>query len=256
MSKEFPLTRVNRLLLARAYRNVPRMDISIECVIEGQMGKAYVDDLDAPTAFQIKTGPFLYFAGDPSSEGGQQMLKSIPPWTFFMPSADGWLEAGRRMYGDKLTGFDRYSFSANCLSPAYLQTLLLASKYSTALKQMDLALASRVWAQDHFVDLSEFESPSDFIARGIGYYVERSGKILGAAYSSLVCSRAIEISLFVLEDYRRKGMATTLAAHLLHWCLENSMEPHWDAANLESCRLAEKLGYIPQGKYQAYYLDA
>jgi hypothetical protein len=51
-------------------------------------------------------------------------------------------------------------------------------------------------------------------------------------------------------------MATTLAACLIQWCLENNMEPHWDAANPESCKLAEKLGYISKGKYQAYYLES
>ena len=97
---------------------------------------------------------------------------------------------------------------------------------------------TQVWGQDHFIDVSDFESPSDFIERGIGYYLERNGKIIGAAYSSLVCSKGIEVSIFVADDYRRQGIATTLAAHLIKWCLENDMDAHWDAANPESCKLA------------------
>ena len=51
-------------------------------------------------------------------------------------------------------------------------------------------------------------------------------------------------------------MAIVLGADLAAWCLEHAMAPHWDAANLESCGLAEKLGYSPIGKYQAHYLKA
>ncbi len=254
MIAEYPLTKANRLQLARAFQNVPRMDISIECVIEGQMGKSYVDDIQNPSVYKIQTGPFFYFAGDVSSEAGQEMLKTIQPWTLFMPSASGWLEASQSMYGEQLIGFDRYSFSSEHLSIEYLEKLLFKSAFSRDVKQMDLALATQVWGQDHFVDLSDFESPSDFVERGIGYYVEKNGAILGAAFSSLVYSRAIEVSIFIAENYRRQGMATTLAAHLLKRCLENNMDPHWDAANPESCKLAEKLGYNPRGEYQAYYL--
>ena len=255
MITEHPLTKVNRIQLARAFRNVPRVDVSIECVIEGQMGKAYVDNIQSPSVYKIQTGPFFYFAGDASEEGGQELLKNIQPWTLFMPSAEGWIEAGKRMYGERLIGFDRYSFSSECLSLEHLERLSIVSAFSKDLKQMDLALATQVWDQEHFIDLAEFDSPSDFVGRGIGYYVERNGKIIGAAFSSLVSSKGIEVSIFVSEDYRRQGMATALAASLLKWCLENNTDPHWDAANPESCRLAEKLGYIPKGKYQAYYLE-
>lgn len=255
MIAEYSLTKANRIRLARAFRNVSRVDVSIECVIEGQMGKAYVDDIQNPSAYKIQTGPFFYFAGDASGAGGQEILRAIQPWTLFMPSTEGWIEAGKSMYGERLVSFDRYSFSSECLSLEHLENLLLKSAFGQDVKQIDLALATQVWGQDHFVDLSDFESPSDFVERGIGYYIEKNGTITGAAFSSLACSRGIEVSIFITEDYRRQGMATTLAAYLLKWCLENNMDPHWDAANLESCRLAEKLGYIPEGKYWAYYLE-
>ena len=90
--------------------------------------------------------------------------------------------------------------------------------------------------------------------RGIRFYLEKQVTLVGAAFSSLVCNRGIEVSLFVLEDYRRQGIATALASRLLKRCIENNAEADWDAANLESCRLAEKLGYVQTGEYLAYYL--
>jgi hypothetical protein len=37
---EYPLTKANRLRLARAFVKVPRVDLSIDCVLEGQMDAA------------------------------------------------------------------------------------------------------------------------------------------------------------------------------------------------------------------------
>ena len=252
MISEYPLTKAHRIRLAQAFRDVPRVDISIECVVEGQMGKAYVDDLENPTAFQIKIGPFHYFAGN--ADNGREMLQNFPPYNLFMSASAGWADACKEMYGERFIAFDRYSFTSARLSLEYLQGLCQRPKFPFTVKRMDASLLERLEEQDHFIDVSDFDSPTDFFERGIGFYVEKDGEILGAAYSSLVCSTGIEVSLFVVEDYRQQGMATILSANLICWCLEHNMDAHWDAANLESCKLAEKLGYTPAGIYQAYYL--
>jgi len=230
--------------------------MSIDCAIEGQMGRALVDDSQEPTVFKIEVGPFFYFAGDGTGPGGRAMLEAIVPYTLFMPSSPGWIEAGKMMYGERLVGFDRYSFSSERISAEHLDHLCQESAFREDVQRMDLSFAAQLWGQDHFVDLSDFDSAEDFVQRGIGFYLETRGTVVGAAYSSLVCSRGIEVSLFVMEDYRRQGIATILASRLLKWCIENNAEANWDAANLESCRLAGKLGYVPTGEYQAYYLKA
>lgn len=252
MSTEYPLTKINRINLAKAFRNVPRVDISIECVLENQMGKAYVDNVEDPSAYKIMVGPFFYLAGDVLGEGGQVMLKEIEPYNLFMASSVGWVEEAKKLYGERLISFERYSFSSVNLSYKNLQWLCQSSAHE--IKKIDMTLLEKVWGHDHFIDISDFDSPSDFMGRGIGYYAEKNGEVIGAAYSSLVCNQGIEISLFVSEHHRRQGIATALSANLVRWCLENKVDAHWDAANPESCRLAEKLGYISAGTYQAYYL--
>ena len=74
----------------------------------------------------------------------------------------------------------------------------------------------------------------------------------GAAFSSLVCSRGIEVSIFIEPEYRRKGLATVLGASLVRYCVENNADANWDAANPESCQLAERLGYVPVREYDAW----
>ena len=250
----YPLTKANRIRLARAFRHIPRVDVSIECVLEGQMGGAFVDNVHQPTVFKIMIGPFTYFAGDVESHGGQAMIETIAPYTLLMAAAPGWFEAAQELYGERLVAIDRYSFSSEAITVAHLAKICQASPFRQAVRRMHAAFVASLWGQEHFVDFSDFDSPEDWEGRGIGFYVEEKGEVVGAAYSSLVCSQGIEVSIFVLPDYRRQGMATALGAFLVKWCLENNLDAHWDAANLESCGLAEKLGYRPTGRYQAYYL--
>jgi hypothetical protein len=42
MISPLPLTPINRLKLARAFHGVPRVDPGIDCVLEEQMGSAYL----------------------------------------------------------------------------------------------------------------------------------------------------------------------------------------------------------------------
>jgi hypothetical protein len=44
MDHELELTKVNRLKVAQAFRGNKRVDFSIECVVEGQLGRVFVDD--------------------------------------------------------------------------------------------------------------------------------------------------------------------------------------------------------------------
>jgi len=76
---------------------------------------------------------------------------------------------------------------------------------------------------------------------------------MGVAYSSLVCSTGIEVSIFVDEPYRQQGIATALGSRLVLECLRQNLRPNWDAANPESCKLAKKLGFIFTETYDAYY---
>lgn len=252
--KQLFLTRANRLKAARAFRHVPRVDMGIEATIEAQMGKIVVDDEDDPTVFNIDLGFFVYYAGDVSSDAGQMMLAHMRPFTMMMAASAGWAEAAQAKYGERLRVFDRYSFDGSGVSAETLTNLITISPFKHDIQRIDLPFAQRMPKDDFFVDLSDFESAEDFVERGIGFYAERGGDVIGAAYSSLVCNRGIEVSIFVVPDYRRQGLATALAAHLVKWCHDRNWEANWDAANPESCILANKLGYSQTNTYQAYFL--
>ena len=254
MSHALELTAANRLRLARAFRHNPRVDYSIDCVLEAQMGQAFVDDLEQPTAYRITIGPFWYFAGDADSPGGRALLAEWPAYNLLMPSPPAWATAARATLGERLVSFPRYSFSADGLNEGHLAAVIDGSPQRDRVIAADAAwLARASEGVETFIDLADFDSPDDFAARGLGYVALDGERVMGAAYSSLVCSRGIEVSLYVDEPYRRQGVATALAARLLLECLRQGRRPNWDAANPESCALAEKLGYAASGSYDSYF---
>jgi GNAT superfamily N-acetyltransferase len=250
----YPLTKAHRLILAQAFRLVPRVDLSIDCVVEGQMGQAYVNRLEDPQAFLVVAGPFAYLAGDSSGDAATDALSQLPAYTLLMPSAPGWVETAEALFGPRLHSMDRYRLSVERISPDRLNRIWEDSPHREAIQPIDLAMAASVWGQDHILDISIFDSAEDFLERGVGFSLSYREQLAGVAYSSLVCSRGIEISIYVEEAYRRRGVATALSSRLLLWCLERGMEPHWDAANPESLKLAMNLGYQALDSYLAYYL--
>lgn len=253
----YPLTQANRIRLAQAFRHVQRVDLSIDCALEGQMGKAFVDDLEHPTVFEIELSHFFcYFAGNAARSAGREMIRSLPPYRLLMPSTPGWLQVAQEIHGGRLAKLTRSSFSSEDLSVDHLECLLVDSPFRNRVRCVDAAMARSLSnGFDSVFEISDFDSPEDFAQRGAGYCLMDGDALMGVAYSSLVCSRGIEVSLFVMPEQRRQGVATALASALLKWCLENSMEPHWDAANIESRKLAEKMGYIPTGTYDVYFLE-
>jgi GNAT superfamily N-acetyltransferase len=254
MDYEFELTKANRLKIARAFRFNPRVDFSIDCAIEGQFGKVFVDNLAEPTTYGLTVGPFWYFAGDAQSAGGRQFMQGFPAYHILMPSPPAWIDLARELYGEHLKAFPRYSMSAAHLSADHLTQLWGGSSQRYRFLPLSLDLARQVAEQaDSYLDLSDFDSVADFVERGLGYVALDQDKVMGVAYSSLVCSQGIEVSVFVDEAYRQRGVATALSSRLLLTCVQQGLRPNWDAANPESVKLAQKLGYVYLKTYEAYY---
>lgn len=248
----YPLTRTNRLTLARAFATVPAVDISMSCVIEDQMGEAWVDSLENPQFFRVEQDHFFcYFAGNFDTEAGRNFLSQTPGGRMLMAGSNGWAAPAESVFGERLIPITRYQYSSMALSVEHLQTLAAQNTHTPEVKRVDAALAS---LQSPYLEIGAFDSPEDFFQRGVGFCLMKADKIIGGAYASLVCSNAIEVSIVVDPDYRRQGVATALSCQLLFWCLNHHLAPHWDAANEESCSLAEKLGYQNKQAYRAYFL--
>ena len=80
------------------------------------------------------------------------------------------------------------------------------------------------------------------------------GQILSGASCYSTYSRGIEVEIDTHPDHRRKGLAYSCGAAMILECLNRGLYPSWDAANLGSVALAEKLGYHFSHEYPVYYL--
>jgi len=51
---EYSLAKANGIRFAKAFRNSKRVDLSIDCIVESQMRKAFIDRLGDPMAFKMR----------------------------------------------------------------------------------------------------------------------------------------------------------------------------------------------------------
>lgn len=223
-------------------------------ILEGSHGDALVDDSANPkVAFLVLPKlQLMILGGDAEQPGMVRLLKELPHPTALMFAAPGWQELVADTLEGSLIHITRYAFTSEKLSRSHLQRLRAALPEGFRLAQMDLALAKQLkqekseFSEDHLVN---FDSPEDFFQRGFGYCILQGEQIVCAATTFVVCRRGVEIQINTREPQRRKGLASAAAAALILHSLERGLDPNWDAASPISARLAEKLGYTPQGEY-------
>ena len=87
---------------------------------------------------------------------------------------------------------------------------------------------------------------------GRGMVILKNGIIVAGASSYTRYREGIEIEVDTIEPERRKHLATIACSALILNCLEEGLYPSWDAQNMNSVHLAEKLGYEFDHEYAAY----
>ena len=81
-----------------------------------------------------------------------------------------------------------------------------------------------------------------------------NGTPVAGAGSYCVYRGGIEIEIDTREDHRRRGLAAACGARLILECLDRGLYPSWDAHDLRSVALAEKLGYRRGDPYPVYWI--
>ncbi|MBS7020906.1 MAG: GNAT family N-acetyltransferase [Firmicutes bacterium] len=114
------------------------------------------------------------------------------------------------------------------------------------LSSIDIDLANRI-KEEKFMNITD-----DYETYGIGFCCMYHHEIVGVASSNIVYKDGIEVNIRVKEKYQRKGIATAMAAKLILECFKEKKKVSWDAANMSSVGLAEKLGFEYDSKYRVY----
>ncbi|WP_214484012.1 GNAT family N-acetyltransferase [Bacillus sp. SM2101] len=226
--------------------------------LQGHMGTVWVDDLENPTIAQIMVGIFVYYAGNPYSRRAEELLYNLPEHIYVIVNNDEWKNRIETVHKGVLDKFQRYKFQKDPedLNQSHIHTFLSKLSEGYRLQKIDLTLAKEPSLHEISEDFtSQFDSIDDFINRGIGYAILYDGQVVCGASSYSIYNHGIEIEVATHPLHRRKGLASIAGSALILDCLENGVYPSWDAANIESANLAQKLGYVLKESYDTYYIN-
>lgn len=218
--------------------------------LQGYMGRAIPDDEDHPTAAQIVVGDFCFFAGEPNVSLVERGAAPI-----LVPQNEEWSRMIEAVWINRVNPATRYAIQkdpdafsmeklmgyAGSLDKEYTLRLFDEEIYQMA--------QSESWSADF---CSQFTDYCDFHKRGLGVAVMHQGKLVAGASSYTVYDGGIEIEIDTKPEFRRKGLATACGAELIRECRKRGLYPSWDAHDLRSVALAEKLGYRMDHPYGVF----
>lgn len=222
--------------------------------LEGRMGKVISDGNNPPRAALAEVGYFCFFAGEPDEELIRRA--SAPALT---PQDERWCRAIERVWGPRVERTLRYAVKKerDVFEPEKLRGFVGALPPEYTLKEIDGGLFERLLSEEWSRDFCAlYPSYEEYKVHGLGFAALKEGVPVAGASSYTFWSEGIEIEIDTRSDCRRKGLATVCASALILECLRRGLYPSWDAHDLRSLALAEKLGYHRDKPYPVYSLKA
>ena len=214
------------------------------------MGKIYVTDLESPKSAMAFVGCFAFYAGEPNKE-----LVSNKPEGFIImtPQNKAW-EACIEECFPKAKKVTRYAIKKDTkFDTDFLRNFIKDLPDGYELKEIDDKIYDMCLPDPVTRDfVSSFGSKEKYLELGRGMVILKSGRIVAGASSYTRYREGIEIEVDTVESERKKGLATVVCAAIILRCLDEGLYPSWDAQNMNSVRLAEKLGYEFSHEYTAY----
>lgn len=227
--------------------------------LQGVMGHIYVADKGAPVSAMAILGDFCFFAGEPDVE----LAAFRPSWysrdgIIAVPGNAGWSEIIERIYGERAEKVTRYAIKKeqNVFDKGRLKKIVSGLSEHYTLKLMDEEIFSYCkktrWCGDFVAQYTDWEQ---YQKLGLGAVILKDGVVVSGASSYSSYIGGIEIEIDTKKEYRRRGLGLVCGAGLVWECLDRGLYPSWDAANIASVRLAEKLGYHLDYEYDAYEIS-
>jgi GNAT superfamily N-acetyltransferase len=229
------------------------MPVTIAAVLEGRMGWAVADNPGAPAAAFVHLGAFVVFGGDPAAPSVANLLRAAPA-VQLVGEHPAWHARIGAALPPEYTRHTRWHFSPDPLDPGHLRTLRIPADAGVRIAPLIPALLPAYRASGLAAQFEEnFGDLDCFLREGFAVLALRGDRVVGHAGTYAVCSFGMEVQIEVLPDERGRGTATALAAELLLRALDRGWEPHWDAENPISSRLAQRLGYRLERAYTVYF---
>ncbi len=222
--------------------------------LDSCMGYMIVDNEINPASAIIDVGDFCFLAGEPNSE----LISRISGFKILVPKDKPWEELIESNYGQRAEKITRYAIKKepDIFNKEKLQEYIEALDSDYEIRLFDEDIYEMAKREEWSADLcSQFKTNEDYQQRAIGVAVLHQGKLVSGASPYAVYSKGMEIEIDTCPEYRGKGLATVCGAKLILECLERKLYPSWDAHDLRSVHLAEKLGYHLDYPYVAYEVE-
>ena len=218
------------------------------------MGKIFVTDLEHPRSAMAFVGCFAFYAGEVNKE---LVINKPEGFVIMVPQNKIWEVCIEECFptAKKVT---RYAIKKDThFNRGSLRNMVAGLPAGYELKEIDDKIYDLCLPDSVTRDfVSSFESKEKYLELGRGMVILKSGRIVAGASSYTRYKEGIEIEVDTIEDERRKGLATIVCASLILLCLEEGLYPSWDAQNMNSVHLAEKLGYEFDHEYTAYEVSS
>ncbi|MGN0807439.1 MAG: GNAT family N-acetyltransferase [Candidatus Coproplasma sp.] len=218
--------------------------------LQNVMGKIYVTDLERPESAFAFMGCFGFFAGKPEKE---LVVNKPDGFVILTPPNEEWAALIEECY-PSAKKVVRYAIKKNTVFDVEkLQREIDKLPSGYELKKIDSLMYNKCLENPLTEDfVSAFESKEQYLKIGRGMVILKDGNIVSGASSYTRYNEGIEIEVDTVVSERRKHLATIVCSALILECLKEGLYPSWDAQNMNSVRLAEKLGYEFDHEYTAY----
>ncbi|MFX0208328.1 MAG: GNAT family N-acetyltransferase [Candidatus Hodarchaeota archaeon] len=228
----------------------------IDAIPELPLGKLFVDNPDNPSVSLFTIPGIHILSGNPVSSNIDNILALIPlKQTIVIPNQNLWIPHLKNFFGIRLGSFNRYAVSASTVSLEHIRNLKQELPDQYYLQKVDIEVLNQIKNSIGYYVHLLFGDPEHFMVSGIGYCIKNDYTIISMASSLVPFRTSLEIQVDTVNSpkYRRKGFATRVTVELIEYCLENGIEPHWDADTEISRDFALKLGYTNPQPYKCYY---
>lgn len=222
--------------------------------LDGSMGTLTANDSENPTSALIDNGDFCFLAGKATA----CLLSSITGDKLLIPQDAAWQALIERFFGERVRKTERYAIKkeANIFNRAKLTAYANSLREGFSLTLFDQRAYEMAKGAPWSFDLcSQFAAYGEYEKRALGVAAWHGGALVAGASSYVVYCGGIETEIDTKPDYRQKGLATACGARLILECLDRGLYPSWDAHDLRSVALAEKLGYHLDQPYVTYELS-
>lgn len=238
-------------------------EVLVRAAAEGKMGRVFVSGVDEPKYCLIIVEGFAYLQGLPPKGARALDLRA----TLLMECEDILITPENESWALWLEE------NLNCSFRKLNRYTLKAEKYEFDLNQLEHYIAAipdgyemrRVGskeyhdAKDNYWSsyfVNSFDGEEHFLENGLGYVIYQGDELVSGCSAYGFSNGYLEVEVITKIGHKRKGLGIAACAAFVKECIERDIYPNWDAANMHSVELAQKLGYHFVNEYKVYQIHA